>query len=49
MATVDQQELKPMLDNRRKSLTVLLPEFQRKLLLGGIKSGLHTDAVLGDQ
>ena len=50
MATVDQQELKPMSENRRKSLTVLLPEFQTKLLLGNIKSGLHTDAggVLND-
>ena len=37
MATVDQQDLKPMSDNRRKSLTALLPEFQTKLLLGSIK------------
>ena len=44
MATVDQQELKPMSENRRKSLTALLPEFQTKLILGNIKSGLHTDA-----
>ena len=50
MATVDQQDLKPMSENRRKSLTALLPEFQTKLLLDNIKSHLHTDAggVLND-
>ena len=49
MATVDQQDSKPMSENRRKRLTALLPEFQTKLILGNIKTGLHTDAMLGNQ
>ena len=50
MATVDQQDSEPMSENRRKNLTVLLPEFQTNLvLLDNIKAGLHTDVVLGNQ
>ena len=50
MAMVDELDLEPMTENRIASLNALLPELQKKVILGNLKPNLHIDAggILND-